>query len=302
MSAFYTREYYQLCLDHINPGGLVSQWVPLHSLDPDVVRSLMYTFTTVFPDYCAFFINADLFVIGSDRPLRIDYDRATARLEQPEIARVLHAADFPDTMEFVASFFMGKKNIDAFVTGGTLMTDDHPWAEFEAPKLVYQQTVDKSLQELTPHFEAPIGMLAPGVGGDAVLEKLDRRHRAKVEVLEGLKVYYGPGIGTEPDVHFEKALAIDPMDGNARYFLTEITLARVKRFVKWKEFDKALACAQKALASLPGELPVLLALGDAQAQMGAQDDARKTYQEYVRLGGQAVHAKEAAGKSTNVGQ
>ncbi|MCC6491140.1 MAG: fused MFS/spermidine synthase, partial [Candidatus Hydrogenedentes bacterium] len=44
VSTFYTQEFYEQCLAHLAPGGLVSQWVPLHSLDIDVVRSLVFTF------------------------------------------------------------------------------------------------------------------------------------------------------------------------------------------------------------------------------------------------------------------
>ena len=34
---------------HLNPGGVVTQWVPLYESTPDVVKSELATFFAVFP-------------------------------------------------------------------------------------------------------------------------------------------------------------------------------------------------------------------------------------------------------------
>ena len=296
VSAFYTREYYDLCREHLNPGGLVSQWAPLHGLSPEVVKSILYTFTTAFKDYCAFFINADLFLIGSDEPLRMDYEKLSARLAEPVVHQALQAASFGDDIEIVASFFMGKENIDAFARGGRFMTDDRPWAEFEAPKLVFMSTVDQSLKELKPYFESPVPWVDAGKGGATVVAEIAKRHEAKAQDLEGLEIYYGQMFNADPDSYFKKALSIDPRDSNAQYYLRELTRARVARYLGWKEYDNALKCVQDARVSSPNDLALLLALADIQYAMGTKDDARKTYQEYIRLGGQASQARERTQK------
>ena len=129
VSTFYTREYYELCLAHLAPGGVVSQWVPLHSLNPEIVRSLVYTFTTVFPDYCAWFVNADLFLTGSNQPLVIELAALRRRLENPAVSQALAAAGFHDIPELLASYFMGKEGIDAYAKGGRLMTDEELYTD-----------------------------------------------------------------------------------------------------------------------------------------------------------------------------
>ena len=63
-------------------------------------------------------------------------------------------------------------------------------------------------------------------------------------------------------------------------------------YLGWQEYDNALKCVQEALTSVPGDLALQLALGDVQYAMGNKEAARKTYLEYIRLGGQAVQARE----------
>ena len=141
VSTFYTQEYYQLCLDHLAPGGIVSQWVPLHSLSADLVRSLLYTFTSVFPEYCIWFVNADLFITGSNAPLVVDYAVARERIAQEPLHAALEEVGLDEASELLACFFMGKDTVERYVQGGEVMSDDRPWAEFVAPKLMYERNV-----------------------------------------------------------------------------------------------------------------------------------------------------------------
>ncbi len=289
VSTFYTQEYYRLCLERLAPGGLVSQWVPLHSLDPGIVRSLTATFASVFPEYCAWFINADMFLIGSNRPLHIDFARARERLARPPIAQALSEVGLDDPIEVLSCFLMSKDAIRAYVRDEAVMTDDRPWAEFVAPKLMYQRTVDKTLEQLEPFYESPTKLLVtddlPDADVQAVREALDARHRAKVEVLKGLKSYYGGTFGSEPEGNFKKALAIDPGDQTARYYLKEVTLARVSTFRHWKELEKAVENVEDALRAAPGLADLQLALADLYYDQKRTEEARIAYQAYLAVGG-----------------
>ena len=291
VSTFYTREYYALCLEHLTPGGLVSQWVPLHSLDPGIVRSLVHTFTRVFPEYCVWFVNADLFLIGSDQPLRIDWPRLRERLTRPRIERALRETGFGDLVEVVSCFLMGKENTDRYVQGGAVMVDDRPWAEFVAPKLMYEtrKAVPKALAELAPLCESPSALVDTGGLSDAeartLLERIDRRHQAKLKDLEGLEVYYSGTFGAEPEAHFKEALAIDQDDYNARYYLREITTARVQRFLDWEEEEKALACLEDALKYVPDEPELHRLAADVLYEREEIEQARRHYDRYAALGG-----------------
>jgi len=294
VSTFYTEEYYELCLEHLAPGGLVSQWIPLHSLNPEVVRSLMATFIEVFPEYTAWFVNADLFMVGSNQPLRIDYAGANERLADARISAALQEVGFRDLVELFSSYLMGKENIDKFARGAPVMSDDRPWAEFIAPKLVYERTVDQSLAMLLPLRENPVDILRrdnlPQPEADTFVAALDKRFAARTKTLDGLALYYGGSFGTEPEKLFTAALDIDPNDFTAKYYLKEITLARVKTYVRWDEPEKAIAALSEALHYVRDNPELHLELGGLYYDRQQFDLAYLCYRSYAALGGKDTQA------------
>lgn len=252
VSNFYTQDYYRLCLARLNPGGLVSQWVPLHSLSTEVVRSLVHTFSSVFPEYTAWFVNADLFLIGSDQPLHIDYARLREKLAVPALQDALAAVGYHDHASLTASFLLDKAGVDAFAAGARIMTDDRPWAEFEAPRLVNAREVPNSLAALAPLVVSPL----PLVQGADEAERavLERRHRSRAHDLVGLQEYYGGmAVGKGPAEAFKASLDIDPANSVAQYYLRQITLALGDRMIRWEEFEDAHALIDDALRYLPGD-------------------------------------------------
>ena len=252
VSAFYTREYYELCLSRLNPGGMVSQWVPMHGSSPEVVRSLVRTFTGVFPEYCAFFVNADLFLIGSNQPLKLDYAAARRRLAVPELARALSAVGLPDATELMGCFVMDKPALAAFAEGGTEMTDDLPWAEYTAPKLVYARRVPESLDLLKPRLTSPLAIMDPASTDPEERAAVERRHQSRLSDIAALRGYYGGLVmGTEALDGFVESLRIDPANPNARYYLLQIATAQAEAFMKWREPDKAEAVIRVVLEVLP---------------------------------------------------
>jgi spermidine synthase len=49
-ATLYTREYFELCKQHLKAGGLITQWVPLYESTAEIVKSEIATFFEAFPD------------------------------------------------------------------------------------------------------------------------------------------------------------------------------------------------------------------------------------------------------------
>ncbi|MBX7258565.1 MAG: fused MFS/spermidine synthase [Candidatus Hydrogenedentes bacterium] len=273
VSTFYTREYYELCKAKLAPGGIVSQWIPLHSLDKDLVQSLMYTFNEVFPESCAWFLNADLFLIGSNQPLNVDLGRAQERLHTPKLWDGLTAAGLGDIPEILSCYFMDKSGVAKFSEGGIAMSDDRPWAEFVAPKLMFEQTVDASLKSLRPLYLPEMPSLSTAgldpAKADELRNAVLRRRQARVHDLAGVELMYGGMIGGKQEEEFIKALTIDPGDLTAQYYLGDMASQRVDLFIRWEEFENAEAYLQQLLQVMPGDpdlLELQTTLQDAKAK------------------------------------
>jgi len=97
-AALYTQEYFEHVKAHLNPGGVVTQWVPLYESTPDVVRSELATFFSVFPNGTVWRNDNsngngyDVVLVGrlDDEPAikPIDVDAWQSRITQPEYAEV----------------------------------------------------------------------------------------------------------------------------------------------------------------------------------------------------------------------
>jgi spermidine synthase len=95
-ATLYTKEYFELVKTHLNPGGLVTQWVPLYESNLEVVKSEIATFFDAFPNgtIWANLNNGegyDLVLLGQAGPLTIDLDQLAARIERQDYARVYDA-------------------------------------------------------------------------------------------------------------------------------------------------------------------------------------------------------------------
>ena len=300
VSAFYTREYYQLCRDHLAPGGIVSQWIPLHSLNPGIVRSLVRTFYEAFPECTMWFINSDIFMIGSDQPLAIDYARLARRIAPQPIGDALAQAGLGGIEELLVCFFMGKGNVEAYSHGASIMTDDRPWAEFEAPKEVYTNTVDASLRQMMPFYENPSVILRfPGMTGEQVrgtTARIDRRHRAHALDLEGEIAYYGGASGFgDPDAAFKEALAIDPDDLTAPFYIKEIAVAQAGYWLSAGRVAKAITILSEAIRYAPNEAALYAELaGIYHRQLEQNDKALEYCEAYLKAGGRSARIAELA--------
>ena len=88
-AALNTVEYYQMCRDHLNPGGNVSLWLPLVESDLATSKSLIATFFQVFPDAILWSNENeqhgyDAILFGQAEPTVIDLDSLQRRLVRPD--------------------------------------------------------------------------------------------------------------------------------------------------------------------------------------------------------------------------
>ena len=82
-AVLYTQEYFQLCKDHLNPGGMVTQWVPFYESTRATVQSELKTFFSVFPEGTLWSNDEngdgyDAVVLGEANPAPINVDEVQA--------------------------------------------------------------------------------------------------------------------------------------------------------------------------------------------------------------------------------
>ncbi len=92
-ATLYSQEYFETVKSHLNPGGVVTQWVPLYQTDAETVRSEIATFASVFPNATIWNNDLggegyDILLLGQLGPGRIDIDQLARRMARPDYAAV----------------------------------------------------------------------------------------------------------------------------------------------------------------------------------------------------------------------
>jgi spermidine synthase len=86
-ASLYTAEFLEAARAHLNPGGVMTMWVPLYTTTPEAVKSQLATFFAVFPD--GFILGNtrngngyDVVLIGQRDPKPISLAAIDSRLRQ----------------------------------------------------------------------------------------------------------------------------------------------------------------------------------------------------------------------------
>ncbi|HZN33042.1 MAG TPA: fused MFS/spermidine synthase [Pirellulaceae bacterium] len=109
-ATLYTQEYFELCKARLNPGGVITQWVPLYESSMDVVKSEVATFFAVFPEGTVWSNDSggagyDTVLLGHVGPLTIDVDRLEARvLSDDLLAWSLEEVGFLSGLDLLATY------------------------------------------------------------------------------------------------------------------------------------------------------------------------------------------------------
>jgi spermidine synthase len=131
-ATLYTREYFEHVKAHLNPGGVVTQWVPLYESTADVVRSELATFFSVFPNGTVWRNdNTDgsgydvvLMARLDDRP--IDVDALQTRITQPEYAPVkssLAEVGFESVFDVLGTYSGRSRDLEKWLQGAEINRD-----------------------------------------------------------------------------------------------------------------------------------------------------------------------------------
>lgn len=129
----YSDEYFKLAAQHLNPGGLITQWLPLYELTDENLKAVVKTFSNNFKYVMVWVTYFDAELVGSNEPITIDEDELERRIQAPEIRKDLERVFMGSAQDFLRYFLMGNAGVSAYIKNGTINTDDNLYLEFSAP-------------------------------------------------------------------------------------------------------------------------------------------------------------------------
>ena len=141
--ALYTVEHFRSVHERLAPHGLFCQWLPLHQLDLDTLRSIVASFLVVYPEATAILANNSLEtpVLGlvgrQGSGERLDFAQVAQRLEQTTYPTPLPRFGIDDAFALLGSTIAGPAALAHFASGAPLNTDDRPIVAYRAPRMTY---------------------------------------------------------------------------------------------------------------------------------------------------------------------
>ncbi len=140
--ALYTVEHFAAVRERLAAGGLFCQWLPLHQLDLDTLRSIVRSYLMVYPQGFGLIATNSLEtpvlgLVGMRDGARLDLDGVRRRLASANFPRPLAEFGLADDFAVLGSFVAGPSSLVRFATGAPLNTDDHPVVTYLAPRITY---------------------------------------------------------------------------------------------------------------------------------------------------------------------
>tara|TARA_B100000315_G_scaffold260449_1_gene321990 strand:+ start:1984 stop:4581 length:2598 start_codon:yes stop_codon:yes gene_type:complete len=209
--SLYTLDYYRLCAKRLNPGGIVSMWLPMYGVTPRNFRMILLSFQAVFPHTMVWYVNSTInsysIVMGSREPAQIDMTRLAAQLTGRVFAD-LATINAHDPERILDYFITADHGVEKLAGDVPFHTDDRTAVEYESAREINRhKTVFKNLKQLAMAREEPF----PYLTGRYNKSRLERFYEATSHSLLGYGLYLRGRIA-EAREEYLKAVAINPED------------------------------------------------------------------------------------------
>jgi spermidine synthase len=165
-AALYSKEYFEMVKDHLNPGGIVTQWVPLYESDEASVKSEIATFFEVFPGGMVFANTNggqgyDVVLVGQKDPgQKIDMDAINAKMAQAGYAPALESlrdAEIPSVLALFASYAGNDKDLAPWLKDAQINHDYDMRLQYLAGLALNQNQADMMYRKMLSLAKPPQG-------------------------------------------------------------------------------------------------------------------------------------------------
>jgi spermidine synthase len=174
----YTKEYFKIAAEHLEPGGIMCQWLPLYELDTEALKSVVGTFSLHFKYTMAWVTETDAELLGSNSPIVIDEQELGRRISHnPAVYSDLRSVMMGSASDFLSYFMMATRGMRAFSANSIINTDDNLYLEFSAPRFMGINMMQTDMNAITRYRESILPYLVPSPAGKPRAEQISRWNR-----------------------------------------------------------------------------------------------------------------------------
>jgi spermidine synthase len=162
-AALNSREYYQKCKDHLNPGGVMALWMPIYESNEVTLKSVIATFFEVFPDGILWTNDSgsagyDAVLFGQTGPTEIDLGALQARLDredQKPVKDSMRQVGFNSIHELLGTYGGDARRMTGWTKGAQINTDRNMRLQYLAGMALNEYEEQELLDGILQHYEFP---------------------------------------------------------------------------------------------------------------------------------------------------
>jgi len=205
----YTEEFYRAVKEHLLPGGVFAQWVPvLGSMQGDLFRIHLNTFRRVFPNSTFWYVygSDQAFLLATPEPFSLDAERLQRQLDR--LPQWFLAEEYQiDTVARIAGFFWLDESAMARMIGRETRVNTDNRHYFDKQSALWPAPPEWRL----PGFQAPV--LPYLEQGEDRLHKAIREQQKVAQLLARYGFFNNK-------YELLRAYCLMPENGNVRYFIS----------------------------------------------------------------------------------
>lgn len=162
-AALYTKEFFEICRDRLNPGGFITQWVPLYQTNAAAVKSQIGTFLDVFPHGSIWNSEVnlkgyDVILLGHTEPFVIvEADLAEKFHRNRAVAQSLAEVQIHFPLDLLISFAGRRPDVASWLNGYRPNLDRNLRLEYLAGEALDTYAENEIYAAMTTNLRFPEG-------------------------------------------------------------------------------------------------------------------------------------------------
>lgn len=222
----FTKEQFEIYKTRLKDGGIMFQWAHVYGLSINEIKTIVATFQEVFPHTVIWqdYEGLDLFMIGTEEPLKIDIYKFEEKFLEENIRTDLARAKTNDPLILLNYFILDEQGTRDFTKNAELHTDNYPVLEFKAVKGLYldqNETSSINRKELE-NYRSDIYAILSDIKDEDVRKKIDDFNQSRKHVMRA-EIYLSQGEGVEKWIQeYEKALSLTPDNASIKQRLAKL--------------------------------------------------------------------------------
>lgn len=132
----FTKEFYQHLSKHLNPDGVLVQWVQVYETDLSIVSTIIKALRTEFGDYAIYFANEGDIIIVATKQAKLKYNYSRL-FESPQLKKELEQVLLSNEQDVKIRLLGDKTMLDAYLSAFKVPvnSDFFPYIDLNAARL-----------------------------------------------------------------------------------------------------------------------------------------------------------------------